>query len=86
MREVGERSDRAPSPAARKAAAAAQDDESGEVLAAEAETGLFEEDKEDQDSGREHLLPSTSADSEADSEAAYREAIYSAQSRLSGEL
>lgn len=83
MREVGERTDRSPSPAARKAAAAAQDDESGEVLAAESETGLFEEDNEEQVSGRKHLLSGTSADPEADSEAAYREATYS---RLSGEL
>lgn len=86
MLEVGERTDRSPSPAARKAAAAAQDDESGEVLAAEAETGLFDEDKAEPASGRKHLLSGTSADPETDSEAAYREATYSTRSRQSGEL
>lgn len=90
-REVGKRSDRTASPAAQKAAAAAQTDESGEVLAAEAETGLFDgkpnEEIDQEDPAQEkELLRDSSADSDADSESAYSEATYASQSHPSDEL
>lgn len=86
-REVGERSDRVASPAAKKAAIAARNDASGEVLAAEAETGLFDEERyEEGHQEKEYLLRDSSAGDGAGSHIAYGEATYTAHSQSSDEL